>query len=87
MAMNLAFWVLRGVWATCGEKGRKEAKGRSLQVAEWSALLQIWGNRKEEAAISCSSQDHFVRKDHSWCYTKKHTNKANLIQEGLFVFQ
>lgn len=40
VAMNLAFQVLLGVQTTCGEKGKKGAKERSLQVAEWPVILQ-----------------------------------------------
>lgn len=46
--MKLAFHKLKRGKAICGEKGRKDAKGKHLQVPEWPVILQGWRWAGEE---------------------------------------
>lgn len=92
--MKLASHKLRRVQAICGEKGRKDAKEKHLQVAEWPVILQGWrwageevdGRESEAGSLGLiwSNHDHFDRKEYFWCCTKKCIDNAKLIQEGNF---
>lgn len=69
------------------EEGEEGGQGKNLQVSEWPVILRAGGglegrcDGREHGAgspgFTCSMQDHFDKKEYSWCCTKKKKKTYN----------